>query len=205
LSCLLPVDAPLATIVTMVEVDPTDPAFAEPSAFVGPSYGKALADRLAIARGWTLRRDGRRWRRVVPAPEPMRLVETRPVRWLMDKGAVVVCAGGGGVSTVSGSGQTERVVTGVEAVVDGDRVGQLLARELRADLFVMVTDVDAVYDGWATEHQRRIPWVTAAELRRHRFDVASMAPKAEAAIRFVEGTGRRAAIGALTDVEAIVN
>jgi carbamate kinase len=135
----------------------------------------------------------------------MRLVETRPVRWLMDKGAVVVCAGGGGVSTVSGSGPTNRVATGVEAVVDGDRVGQLLARELRADLFVMVTDVDAVYDGWATEHQRRIPWVTAAELRRRSFDVASMAPKAEAAIRFVEGTGRRAAIGALTDVEAIVN
>jgi carbamate kinase len=200
---LLPVEVPFATILTMVEVEPSDPAFANPTKFVGPVYTKPQADQLASEKGWVFKPDGDRWRRVVPSPEPKRIFEIRPIRWLLDNDVIVICAGGGGVPTMYAP-NAERTLVGVEAVIDKDLASQLLAREVGADLFVMATDVDGVYTGWGTSEQRRLERVTPKELRKLTFAAGSMAPKVEAAVRFVEGTGMRAAIGGLAEIEAIV-
>jgi carbamate kinase len=201
---LLPVEVPFATILTMVEVEPSDPAFDSPTKFVGPVYSKPQADQLASEKGWVFKPDGDRWRRVVPSPEPKRIFEIRPIRWLLDKDVIVICAGGGGVPTMYAP-DAERTLVGVEAVIDKDLASQLLAREVGADLFVMATDVDGVYAGWGTPEQRRLERVTPNELRKLAFPAGSMAPKVEAAVRFVEGTGKQAAIGGLAEIEAIVD
>ncbi len=200
---LLPAEVPFATILTMIEVDAHDPAFGDPTKFVGPVYADADADRLAAEKGWTFKRDGDRMRRVVASPEPRRIFEIRPIRWLLEHGTVVICAGGGGIPTTFVEGE-ERVLGGVEAVIDKDFASELLAREVDADLFVMATDVDGVYADWGTPGQRRLDRVTPAELRAERFAAGSMGPKVDAAARFVEATGNRAAIGSLSDIERIV-
>jgi carbamate kinase len=201
---LLPIEVPFATILTMVEVDPSDPAFADPTKFVGPVYTKAQADQLAGEKGWVFKPDSDYWRRVVPSPEPRRIFEIRPIRWLLDKDVVVICAGGGGVPTMY-LPDADRTLAGVEAVIDKDLASELLAREVEADLFVMATDVDGVYTGWGTPEQRRLDRVKASELRALPFAAGSMGPKVGAAIRFVEATGNRAAIGGLNQIEAIVD
>jgi carbamate kinase len=200
---LLPAEVPFATILTMIEVDPDDPAFADPTKFVGPVYEKAEAEALATDKGWAIKQDGDKWRRVVPSPEPKRIFEIRPIRWLLDNDVVVICAGGGGVPTMFTDGD-QRTLVGVEAVIDKDLASELLAREVEADLFVMATDVDGVYEGWGTPEQRRIERITAEELRATSFAAGSMGPKVSAAVRFVDRTGKRAAIGGLADIEAIV-
>jgi carbamate kinase len=200
---LLPFEVPLATILTMVEVDPDDPAFTNPTKFVGPIYDEATAKSLAAENGWTVKADGAHWRRVVPSPKPKRIFEIRPMRWLIDKGVVVICAGGGGIPTMYAPGEERRLV-GVEAVIDKDLATSLLARELDADLFVMATDVDAVYADWGTPQQRRLDRITPAELEAMDFPAGSMGPKVEAATGFVEATGKRAVIGSLADLDAAV-
>jgi carbamate kinase len=201
---LLPPEVPLATILTMVQVDGDDPAFANPTKFVGPVYDKATADALAAEKGWVVKADGEWFRRVVPSPEPKRIFEIRPIRWLLNEGTVVICAGGGGIPTKFVEGK-DRVLGGVEAVIDKDFASELLAREVEADLYVMATDVDGVYTGWGTPEQRKLDKVTPAELRAMDFAKGSMGPKVEAACRFVEHTGKRAAIGSLEDIEKIVD
>jgi carbamate kinase len=200
---LLPADVPLATILTMVEVDAADPAFDDPTKFVGPVYDDAEGRRLAAEKGWVFKRDGDWLRRVVPSPEPRRIFEIRPIRWLLDHGVVVICAGGGGIPTTWVPGE-QRKLGGVEAVIDKDLASELLAREVEADLFVMATDVDGVYEHWGTAEQQRLDDVTPAEIRRRHFAAGSMGPKVDAAVRFVEATGKRAAIGSLADIERIV-
>jgi carbamate kinase len=200
---LLPIEVPFATLLTMIEVDPKDPAFGDPTKFVGPVYTQEQADTLAADKGWTFKPDGSFWRRVVPSPAPKRIFEIRPIRWLLDNGAIVICAGGGGVPTMYAP-DGDRTLVGVEAVIDKDLASELLAREVGADLFVMVTDVDGVYTGWGTPEQRRLDRVTPAELRALPFPAGSMGPKVDAAARFVEATGKRAVIGGLSDIEAIV-
>jgi carbamate kinase len=206
---LLPYEVPFATILTMVEVDPSDPAFQNPTKFVGPVYDKEAADRLCAQRGWVFKQDGEHWRRVVPSPLPKHIFESRPVKWLLEKGTIVICAGGGGIPVMYLPGETptpahDRTLVGVEAVIDKDRASELLARELEADLFVIATDVDAVYVGWGTPEQRRVGRVTPAELGSFDFPAGSMGPKVEAAMQFVEATGKRAAIGSLADIGRIV-
>jgi carbamate kinase len=200
---VLPPEVPFATILTMVEVDPDDPAFGHPTKFVGPGYDRTEADALAVQKGWVVEPDGDRWRRVVPSPEPRRIFEIRPIRWLLEKGVVVICAGGGGVPTMFSREDAQRLV-GVEAVIDKDLASELLAREIEADVFVMATDVDGVYADWGTPQQRRLERVSADDLRSDAFPSGSMGPKVSAAIRFVDRTGKRAAIGGLADIEAIV-
>jgi carbamate kinase len=196
-------DAPLATVLTMVEVDPSDPAFEDPTKFVGPIYTKAEADVLQAAKGWVFKQDGDSWRRVVPSPEPRHIFEIDPIRWLLEHDVVTICAGGGGVPTMFLDDDAKSLV-GVEAVIDKDFASELLAREVAADLYVMATDVDAVYADWGTPQQRALGRVTAQELRQQNFPAGSMGPKVEAACRFVEATGGRAAIGALTQIQQIV-
>ncbi|MBF4509887.1 MAG: carbamate kinase [Aeromicrobium sp.] len=199
----VPFEKRIATILTMVEVDPADPAFEDPTKFVGPQYDKAEADRLAAERGWTFRLDGQRWRRVVASPEPRQIFEIEPITWLIDGGAIVICTGGGGIPTAYADPE-RRTLVGVEAVIDKDLASELLARSLSADLFVMLTDAEGVYTGWGTPDQRLLGWVTPDELEAHEFAAGSMGPKVEAASRFVRATGGRAAIGRLEDIGAIV-
>lgn len=200
---LLPFEVPFATILTMVEVDPNDPAFQNPTKFVGPVYEKEEADRLKAEKNWVFKLDGAKWRRVVPSPLPKRIFELRPVKWLLEKGTVVICAGGGGIPTMYEAGK-QRSLAGIEAVIDKDLASELLARELDADLFVIATDVDGVYLDWGKPEQRMLGRVTIQELQAHPFPAGSMGPKVAAAIQFVEKTGKRAAIGSLKDIEQIV-
>jgi carbamate kinase len=200
---LLPFEVPFATILTMVEVDPDDPAFQNPTKFVGPVYSEVEAMELAADKSWTVKPDGQYWRRVVPSPLPKRIFEIRPIKWLLEKNTVVICAGGGGIPTMYQKG-ADRVLTGVEAVIDKDRATELLARELEADLYIMATDVDGVYLDWGTPSQQKLDRISAAELKSHSFAAGSMGPKVNAAIQFVEKTGKRSAIGSLEEIEQIV-
>jgi carbamate kinase len=138
----LPFERPLATVLTMIEVDPNDPAFGDPTKFIGPAYSSEEAAALAREKGWSFKPDGEACRRVVPSPRPHRIFELRQIEWLLEKGCVVICAGGGGIPTMYRPG---RQLAGVEAVVDKDHASGLLARELHADRFLMATDVDAAY------------------------------------------------------------
>ncbi|MEL7666780.1 MAG: carbamate kinase [Actinomycetota bacterium] len=200
---VLPAEKPIATLLTMVEVDPDDPAFNDPTKFVGPTYVKAKADALAAEKGWVFKRDGGLWRRVVASPEPKRIFEIRPIRWLIEQGTVVICTGGGGIPTAF-STERPNTLVGVEAVIDKDLASELLARELNASMFVMATDTDGVYLDWMTPAQRRLGWVTPDELEQCPFPAGSMGPKVEAAKRFTRATCHRAAIGRLEDIERIV-
>lgn len=198
---LLPPEQPVATILTMVEVDPNDPAFQHPSKPIGPVYSQAEAEQLAAARGWTMAPDGNQFRRVVPSPLPQRIFELRPIQWLIEKGVIVICAGGGGIPTMFD--QTGNL-QGVEAVIDKDRASALLARELAADHLMMATDVDAVYLNWGQPNARAIRTATPKQMTQFSFAVGSMGPKVKAAIEFAEQTGKTATIGALNDLSRMI-
>jgi carbamate kinase len=199
----LPFQKPLATILTMVEVDPEDPAFSDPTKFVGPVYTEDVAKGLAAEKGWIVKPDGAHWRRVVPSPRPTRIFEIRPMRWLLEQGTVVICAGGGGIPTMYAPGEDRRLV-GVEAVVDKDLASSLLSRELEADLFVIATDVDGVYADWGKPSQARIERTTPDEIEAGDFPAGSMGPKVSSAAEFVRATSRRAAIGSLEEIDGLV-
>ncbi|HTK40584.1 MAG TPA: carbamate kinase [Gemmatimonadales bacterium] len=200
---LLPFEVPFATLLTMVEVDGADPAFKNPTKFVGPVYDKQDADRIAGEKKWVFKQDGNKWRRVVPSPLPRRIFEHRPIEWLLNQGTIVICAGGGGIPTMYAPGGG-RTLVGVEAVIDKDLCTELLARELEADLFVMLTDADAVYVDWGKPTQRAIRRASPTALAEMSFAAGSMGPKVDAACRFVRQTGKAAAIGALADLGRII-
>ena len=198
---LLPMEEPLATILTMVEVDPEDPAFDNPTKPIGPVYSEEEAKALAEERGWSVAPDGEHWRRVVASPEPQRIFEMRPIHWLLENGTTVICAGGGGIPTVY---KPDGTLEGVEVVIDKDRASALLAFELDAGLLILATDTDGVYLDWGTEDARRIERTTPEEMELHDFEEGSMGPKVEAACDFVRRSGGRAVIGALSDLEGMV-
>ena len=198
---LMPTETAFATILTMVEVDPDDPAFEEPTKPIGPTYSESVARSLAEAKGWSIAKDGENWRRVVPSPIPHRIFELRPIHWLLEKETVVICAGGGGIPTVNNS---EGDLEGVEVVIDKDRASALLARQLNARLLILATDADGVYTDWGSENAKKIERTTPDEIEKFEFDVGSMGPKVEAACDFVRRTGERAVIGALSDLEGMV-
>ena len=200
---LLPFEKPIATVLTMVEVDPEDPAFDNPTKFVGPQYTREEADRLAADKGWIFKMDGDKPRRVVASPEPKQIFELDPIKWLVEKETLVICAGGGGIPTCYLPDGT-RTLVGSESVIDKDLASELLARELGADVFVMATDAPGVYADWGTPEQHLLTNVTPEELERYEFAAGSMGPKVEAAIRFARQTGKRAVIGSLEDIERIV-
>jgi carbamate kinase len=199
---ILPFDRPFASILTMIEVDPDDPAFADPTKFIGPVYSKEEAEALAAAKGWQIKPDGDKWRRVVASPLPKRIFEIRPITWLLEKGAVVICTGGGGIPTMYEPGT--KTLVGAEVVIDKDRASALLAQQLEADLFVMATDVDAVYTGFGTPEQRAIGHTTPSALEALDLPAGSMGPKVDAATGFVRSTGRRAAIGTLAELRGVI-
>jgi carbamate kinase len=202
----LPFERHLATVLTMIEVDAADPAFADPTKPIGPLYDAGDAARLEQEKGWSFKPDGDSLRRVVPSPLPKRIFEIGAIKSLLERRCVVICAGGGGIPTtytdeVAPAG---RRLVGVEAVIDKDLASALLAVDLHADVLAIVTDVDAVYSGWGTPDQQAIRSATPAWLTGSEFAAGSMGPKVRAACEFVQRTGRMAAIGSIDDTAALV-
>jgi carbamate kinase len=191
----------IATLLTQIEVDASDPAFGAPSKPIGPRYDEEGALRLARERGFALARDGPGYRRVVPSPRPLRILELASIRLLLWHRVIVVCAGGGGIPVVC---EPDGSLRGVEAVIDKDRSAALLAEGVGADALVLLTDSQGVYEGWGTPQARLLGAVTPQALLAQRFEQGSMAPKVEAACGFVERTGGWAAIGALEQAAAVV-
>jgi carbamate kinase len=199
---LLPFEVPFATLLTQVEVDGKDPAFQKPTKPIGPVYSKEEAEGLAKEKGWAIAPDGDKYRRVVASPRPKRIFEIRPITWLLEKGTVVVCAGGGGIPTMYD--ESGKLLSGVEAVIDKDLCSALLAQELKSDLLVIATDVDAAYIDWGKPTQKAVAQAHPDELEKLGFAAGSMGPKVQAACEFARNTGKVAVIGSLADIEAIV-
>jgi len=183
---VLPNERSIATILTQVEVDPRDPAFQNPSKPIGPIYTREEAERLSRERGWAIAPDNDRYRRVVPSPFPKHIFELKVIELLVKAGMVVICAGGGGIPVVY---RPDGSLAGVEAVIDKDRAGALLARELCADAYLMLTDVKSVYTDWGKPGARAIRRATLDALEKLSFASGSMGPKVEAACEFVRKTG----------------
>jgi carbamate kinase len=192
---------PVTAIITQTEVHANDPAFRNPTKFVGQQYPEPEARRLAAQHGWSIARDGRDWRRVVASPTPRRVVELPTIRHLVNSGTTVICGGGGGVPVLIGD---EGHYKGAQVVVDKDLTASLLAVELDADRLVVLTDIDAIRRDFGTPHEQPMSLANVNELRAMRFPAGSMAPKVDACIQFVTATGRSAAIGALRDAAAVL-
>jgi carbamate kinase len=191
----------VVTLLTQIAVDPDDPGFIHPQKPIGPLYKQEEAQQVAGERGWAIAADGGGYRRVVPSPEPLKIIELPTIRLLVDAGALVVCAGGGGIPVVvSAAG----AIHGVEAVIDKDLAAALLARELQADGLLLLTDVDAVYRDWGLPTAQPLRVISPQQLRSYKFAAGSMGPKVEAACRFVETTTGIAGIGKLEDGAAIL-
>ena len=202
----LPFEKRLASLLTLIEVDREDPAFQNPTKPIGPIYPEEEASKLADQKGWVFKPDGDYFRRVVPSPLPRRIFGLEPVEWLLERGCVVVCAGGGGIPVMYTDEPVPagRRLVGGEAVIDKDLASALLARDLRADALAIVTDVDAVYEGWGTPEQRAIRRATPEALAETEFAAGSMGPKVRAACSFVEETGGLAVIGSIGDTPALL-
>jgi carbamate kinase len=195
------VDREVVALLTQVVVAEDDLAFARPTKPIGPVYELREAQRLAAERGWTIAPDGLYFRRVVASPEPREIVELDVIESLVASGAIVVCAGGGGIPVI----RDGRRLRGVEAVIDKDLTAALLAEKIGAERLIMLTDVPHVERAWGTADAEPIELATPAELRRLTFAAGSMGPKVEAACRFAERTGGEAMIGALTDLAAVAS
>ncbi len=191
----------VSAIINQTLVSAADPAFSNPTKFIGEVYDEERANQLAAERGWTVKPDGPKWRRVVGSPRPERVVETRLIRLLLNSGAIVVCAGGGGVPVIRNE---DGHLEGVEAVVDKDLTASVLAQALDADVLMILTDVPHVLRGFGTDDAEPILRATPAAIRREDLPAGSMGPKVEAACRFVELTGDMAAIGRLDDAQTII-
>jgi carbamate kinase len=202
LANLLPAARGVATLLTRVEVDLQDPAFAHPTKPIGPMYSADVAATLAREHGWAMAADGPGLRRVVASPPPLRILNLPAIEALLARHTVVIAAGGGGIPVARRLDSPARM--GVEAVIDKDLCAALLARMLDADCLVIATDVDAVYLDWGTPQQRALGRVTPLLLAQHVFASGSMAPKVQAACDFVTRTAKPCHIGSLTNIEAML-
>ena len=202
----LPFERHLATLLTMIEVDAADPAFAHATKPIGPLYDAADAARLEREKGWTFVADGDSMRRAVASPAPKRIFGIEVIKLLLAQGVIVICAGGGGIPTAYADepAPAGRRLHGIEAVIDKDLASALLAIEIGADALLIVTDVDAVYADWGTERQRAIRNATPEEIGAGEFAAGSMGPKVRAARWFAEQTGGFAAIGSIDDTQALL-
>ena len=202
IASLLPPDRPVATVLAMAEVDGRDPAFKNPTRFIGPVYLREEAERMASSKGWVFKPDGDKWRRVVASPEPKRIFEMRAIQSLLHHDTVVIVEGGGGIPAMCEHGAKSRLI-GAECVIDADLASEVLARELRADVFVLLTETDAVYtddERGRNPIRRASPEALAGLL----FGTRSMTSKVSAACRFAATTGKRAVLGAFTDLPMIL-
>jgi carbamate kinase len=175
------VTRPIVAVLTQTVVHATDPAFRSPTKFIGPIYDRGQTDAVMVRHGWTLALDGEHWRRVVPSPEPRRIVEIDTIRTLVDTGSIVICGGGGGIPVVDSD---PGGLSGVDAVVDKDLTAAVLALALAADRLLVLTDVPAVLRDFGTPAATPIGAIGADELSTVEFPAGSMRPKIEACIRF---------------------
>jgi carbamate kinase len=199
---------PVLAVVTQTEVRADDPAFGEPSKPVGPYYTERKARQVMDEKGWKMKEDKARggWRRLVASPTPLAIVERDSIVGLVQQGALVVAAGGGGAPVVRLSDGT---LKGVEAVIDKDLAGYCLATDVKADVFMILTDVKKVAVHFGTPAQQNLADVSAAQMRAYQkeghFKAGSMGPKVEACLRFAESAGGRAVIASLAEALAAVN
>jgi len=198
---VLPSDRRCATLLTQIVVDRNDSAFSYPTKPIGPIYGEVEAKKLAEERNWSIAADGKHYRRVVASPKPMRILEQSVIDLLVSQDIIVICAGGGGIPVIY---RKDGSLIGVEAVIDKDMASALLAREIQADLLLMLTDVDAVYQNWNKPSARAIKRISPQAIKTFSYASGSMAPKIQAAIEFVEQHGGAACIGSLKDATTIV-
>lgn len=189
----------VATVVTQVEVGVDDPAFQHPTKPIGPFYSPAEAERLQTEKGWSMVEDsGRGWRRVVPSPTPLAIVEKEAISALLEQGILVIAAGGGGIPVTRAA---DGKLNGVEAVIDKDLAGERLAADVEANILLILTDVEAVALNWGTPEQEFLSELNVSQARNFQhqghFKAGSMGPKVEAACRFVENGGELAVIASL--------
>jgi len=201
------ISMPVVAMVTKVEVKEDDPAFTHPSKPVGPFYSRSVAEQKQLHEGWTMVEDAARgFRRVVPSPMPVRILEQEVIRQMLNMGIMVITLGGGGIPVVM---RPDRSLVGVEAVIDKDRVSSMLASALGVDLFLISTDVERVYLNYKTPHQRGLCRVSAAEMRRYcqegHFPDGSMGPKIESALRFLQEGGREVIITSCDKLNESIN
>ncbi|MBS1089705.1 carbamate kinase [Gluconobacter wancherniae] len=194
-------DVPIATLLTRVQVDANDPEFSDPSKFIGPQFDESQVAELSKTRNWIFKKDGDAWRRVIASPRPQHILWHRPIRWLLDQNALVICSGGGGIPVVE---EADGRMRGVEAVIDKDRVSGLLAAHIPADLFIIATDVPGIYENYGTPEQKLLTTITADALSGEAFSKGSMGPKVESVVEFVRKTGKAAAVGRLSEIDEIV-
>lgn len=200
------IDRPTVTIVTQVLVDRNDPAFENPTKFIGQFYSEEEADSFARTRGWRMKADGERgWRRVVPSPIPYKTVEAATIRKLVEDGAIVIAAGGGGIPVyIDEKGNLE----GVDAVVDKDRASAVVAGEIGAELLLILTSVEKVSIDFSRPDQKELDRVSLSEIKEYlkqgHFPPGSMGPKIEAAITFLEAGGRTATIASMEQASEAV-
>lgn len=202
LTNVVPRSITVTNVLTQTEIDPNDPAFKQPTKPIGPIYTKEEAERLSQTNGWTMASDNDKFRRVVASPNPQRILGLSALKTLIENGHLVVCCGGGGVPVYF---DKEGQLIGAEAVIDKDLASSLLAISVNADLFIIATDVEGVYTDWGKPSQSLIRQIDTTSLRKLTFAQGSMAPKIEAACRFVEKTGKTAIIGALDQIEKVVD
>lgn len=191
---LLP-EQDVSCMLTQMLVDPQDPAFADPTKPIGPVYQEAEARELAEKFQWTVKPDGQYFRRVVPSPQPIGIIECDAIETLIKRNHLVICTGGGGIPVK----RENNKLIGVEAVIDKDMSAAFLAKQLNADALLILTDADAVYLDWGKATQKAIASTTPRALSRHTFDAGSMGPKIEASCEFIKQGGKLVGIGALHD------
>ncbi|MGD8112576.1 carbamate kinase [Vibrio sp. TRT 21S02] len=182
-------------MLTQMTVDPSDPAFADPTKPIGPIYEEAEAREMAEKYHWTVKPDGKHFRRVVPSPQPTGIIEHDAITKLIDEGHLVICTGGGGIPVKRENGK----LVGVEAVIDKDMSAAFLAKQLDADALLILTDADAVYLDWGKPTQHALRNTNPSELAKYEFDAGSMGPKIEASCEFIKQGGKVVGIGSLED------
>lgn len=192
----------IATLMTCVEVSLSDPAFLSPTKPVGPVYSGDEAKEIGLRYGWSMAPDGNAFRRVVPSPAPQRVLGLQPIEWLLSHGTLVIAGGGGGIPVARTANGPQ--LQGVEAVIDKDACSAMLARDLGVDCLIIATDVKAVFLDYGLPTQRAVGHAAPNAFIGTGFAAGSMGPKVAAAIWFVRATGKRAVIGSLEDIEAML-
>lgn len=202
LSNLLRPERIIATLLTRVEVNANDPAFLNPTKPIGAMYTQAEADQISKEKQWVVKADGNGFRRVVASPKPLKILGIEPILWLLEHHVIVIAAGGGGIPVaLSEDGYSHK---GVNAIIDKDLCSALLAEKIAVDMFVIVTDVEAVFIDWGKTTQRAIRKISPQDFKQLEFPDGSMGPKVEAACQFAESTGRSAVIGSLEKIVELI-
>ena len=192
---------PIVTLLTQVVVDLNDPAFSKPTKYIGPVYSQAEAEQRAVKSGWQIAQDGDKWRRVVASPQPLEIPDLQVLQLLVAQGAVVICNGGGGIPVIR---DADNNLQGIEAVIDKDLSSAFLAKQLGADALLLLTDVEAVYQGFGTPEAQPLSALTIAESHELNLPAGSMGPKINAACSFAE-SGGFSAIGRLSEALALLS